>query len=74
MSKLGFRVASVSSEEEGFPAQELNVHGPQTKGWQVRTCTLLLMRFDSIFRASCVLLQYVERFLFIILCALYVYM
>eukprot|EP01035_Chromulina_nebulosa_P021465 gene21465-27803_t len=34
MSKLRFHVIDFTSEMEGYPAEELNVHGPNTKGWQ----------------------------------------
>mmetsp|Transcript_9912 Transcript_9912/g.8858 ORF Transcript_9912/g.8858 Transcript_9912/m.8858 type:complete len:843 (-) Transcript_9912:96-2624(-) len=34
MSKLRFHVVDFTSEMDGYPAEELNVHGPNTKGWQ----------------------------------------
>lgn len=34
MSKLRFRVVHFSSEDSGYPADELNVHSPNTRGWQ----------------------------------------
>ena len=39
MSKLRFRTVHFSSEDNGYPASELNVHSPTTKGWQsIRFC------------------------------------
>lgn len=32
--KQNFQVSYVSSEDPGYPASELNVHGPKTLGWQ----------------------------------------
>lgn len=32
--KLAFRVVYSSSEDDNYPVYELNVHSPQTKGWQ----------------------------------------
>ena len=29
-----FHVVCFSTEESGYPAEELNIHGPNTKGWQ----------------------------------------
>lgn len=34
MSKLKFRVIYFSSEDDEYPASELNAHSPQTRGWQ----------------------------------------
>mmetsp|Transcript_15369 Transcript_15369/g.23138 ORF Transcript_15369/g.23138 Transcript_15369/m.23138 type:complete len:861 (-) Transcript_15369:165-2747(-) len=36
MSKLRFSVVNCSSEHEDYPAIELNIHSPSTKGWQSR--------------------------------------
>lgn len=36
MSKLKFRVVHCSSEDDDYPASELNVHSPSTRGWQSR--------------------------------------
>ena len=32
--KLPFRVVAATSEDADYPASELNVHSPQTRGWQ----------------------------------------
>ena len=32
--KLRFRVVNFTSEDPGYPADELNVHSPNTRGWQ----------------------------------------
>lgn len=34
MSKLKFQVIHYTSEDNGYPADELNMHSPNTKGWQ----------------------------------------
>jgi len=34
MSKLRFRVVHATSEDPSYPAEELNVHSPNTRGWQ----------------------------------------
>lgn len=34
MSKLRFRVVHHSGEDNEFPAEELNIHSPNTRGWQ----------------------------------------
>ena len=34
MSKLRFRVAHCSGEDPEYPSDELNVHSPNTRGWQ----------------------------------------
>lgn len=34
LTKLAFRVCYFSSEDAGYPASELNIHGPATLGWQ----------------------------------------
>lgn len=34
MSKIRFRSVYFSSEDNGYPAEELNVHSPNTRGWQ----------------------------------------
>jgi len=34
MSKLRFRVVHSTSQDPGYPAEELNVHSPNTRGWQ----------------------------------------
>jgi len=39
MSKLRFRVVHATSEDPSYPAEELNVHSPNTRGWQsVKFC------------------------------------
>lgn len=32
--RIRFHVVFASSEEADYPASELNIHGPSTKGWQ----------------------------------------
>lgn len=34
LAKLSFHVCYFSSEDAGYPASELNIHGPATLGWQ----------------------------------------
>ena len=38
--KLRFQVAFVSGEDPDYPASELNVHSPQTRGWQSPRCVV----------------------------------
>ncbi|KAL7060332.1 hypothetical protein AAHC03_09576 [Spirometra sp. Aus1] len=39
LQKIHFRVVHVTSQDEGFPAKELNHHSPKTKGWRsVKHC------------------------------------
>jgi len=34
MAKLSYRVVASSGSDPEFPANELNVHSPETRGWQ----------------------------------------
>ncbi|VDK88214.1 unnamed protein product [Dibothriocephalus latus] len=34
LQKIHFRVVHVTSQDEGYPAKELNHHSPKTKGWR----------------------------------------
>lgn len=39
LQKIHFRVVHVTSQDEGYPAKELNHHSPKTKGWRsVKHC------------------------------------
>ena len=54
--KLRFRVGYCSSEDEEYPARELNAHSPNTRGWQsARMCDYpqeIVVQFDGLVKLS----------------------
>ena len=54
--KLRFRVAYCSSEDEEYPARELNAHSPNTQGWQsAKMCDYpqeIVVQFDGLVKLS----------------------